>query len=153
VRRRPVLYRGLVPVEDEQDTWPDAVACARIAERAEAEHIAIEAPGRFLVLPRAVDDGLKHARQLRTHADQTKLAKFDHAELSSHLCRRRRGRRRSSRAAPRFRLVRPRTVASFIGLWPSTRARRPANRERPDDAEVMAGGIDGIVDAARLTLN
>jgi catechol 2,3-dioxygenase-like lactoylglutathione lyase family enzyme len=40
VRRRPVLYGGLVPVEDEEDARPDAVPGARVAERAEAEHLA-----------------------------------------------------------------------------------------------------------------
>jgi hypothetical protein len=64
MRRRPVLVRRLVPVEEQEDAVGEPMPGTALAERLEAEHLAVETPRLLFVLGRAVDDRLKDTGQL-----------------------------------------------------------------------------------------
>jgi hypothetical protein len=73
VRRRPILHRRRIAVEEQEDAGRQAVAVLLLAERSQPEHFPIEAPRFLLVLGRAVDDRLEDAGKLHAQSSSSAL--------------------------------------------------------------------------------
>src|SRR5829696_9842142 len=63
VRRRRMLDGRFVGIEEQEHAAAETMRDASLAQRLQPEHVAVEAPRRFLVLSCAVDDGLEDAGQ------------------------------------------------------------------------------------------